>query len=85
MAEQFVTPNEAAEAIRKIVARWKACTQIANLSKRSSSVRAAEAPEFVAGLVAEIMEAATFISQGDEVDHPALAADVAKYLCDGGA
>lgn len=82
--DRYVTPSEAADAIRKIVGRWRDCTQVANLAKKSSSPRAAEAPTIVAGLVEEILQAAAFVAQGDERDLPALAKDVAEFLCSKG-
>lgn len=79
--DRYVTPSEAADAIRKIVGRWRDCTQVANLAKKSSSPLAAQAPAMVAGLVEEILQAAFFVANGDERDFPALAKDVADMLC----
>lgn len=64
--ERYVTPPEAADAIRKITSRWKDCTKVAKLAKKSSSPLAAQAPAMVAGLVEEILQAAMFVAQGDE-------------------
>lgn len=82
--ERYVTPAQAADAIRGIASRWRDCTKIAGLARKSSGPKASEAPAVVAGLVEEILQAAAFVAQGDERDLPALAKDVADMLCSKG-
>jgi len=77
-----IDAGEAAAAIRGIVQRWRDCTQVAGLAKRSTQSRLVEqAPAVVAAQVEAILEAAAYLSQGDDFDRKALAAAVAEVLC----
>jgi hypothetical protein len=77
-----IDPTDAASAIRLIVQRWRECTQIANLAKKSTNQPLVEkTPGAVASLVEQIIEAAAYLSQGNDSDRESLAAAVAKVLC----
>lgn len=77
-----IDAKEAAAAIRGIVQRWRDCTQVAGLAKRSSQdALVAQAPAVVAGQIEAILEAAAYLSQGDDDDRKSLAAAVAEVLC----
>jgi hypothetical protein len=77
-----IDANEAAAAIRGIVTRWRKCTEVASLSKRSTQADlVAAAPSILSLQIEMIIEAAAWISQGDDDDRKSLAAAVADVLC----
>lgn len=71
-------PKTAAAAIRGIASSWRTCTQAAGLARKVG--READAVEPLAGAIRGILEAATWLSQGDDGDRDALAQAVAREL-----
>jgi hypothetical protein len=77
-----IDATEAAAAIRGIVRAWRRCTEVAGLSSRSSQAAlVSKTPAVIAAQIEAILEAAAFLSQGDDEDRKALAAAVAETLC----
>lgn len=71
--------DEATDAIRLIVQRWRDCTKIAGVGRKmQDKTRAVDA---VSQLVADIIESSLWLSQGDDDDRDNLAKRLAKHLC----
>lgn len=76
--EEPLDAEKAAAAIRGIVTNWRACTQAAGLARKAG--REAEAVGPIAEALAGLLEAAAWLSQGDDDDRLALAKAVARRL-----
>lgn len=74
-----IDEKEAADAVRLIVQRWRDCTKIAGVGRKMTDK--ARAVEAVSQLVADIIESALWLSQGDGEDRDDLAKRMASRLC----
>lgn len=76
---QHMQTREAEQALRQIASNWRQLVRLANLAKQSSRGRDRALAVLTAGF-GVILEAAAFVSQGDDCDRDELAARLADGL-----
>lgn len=77
--QQLVYADEADKAIRQISSNWRELVRLANLAKKASGDKERTMAVLAAGC-GVILEAAAFLSQGDDCDRQELAARLAARM-----